>query len=56
MYWEIRAATTEDVPYIIDLIRMGVEDRFFHNRVISIKGFREYAFESRQKGFNIILY
>ena len=56
MYWEIRAATTEDVPYIVDLIRMGVEDRSFHNRVISIKGFREYAFKSRQKGFNIILY
>lgn len=49
-------ATTEDVPYIVDLIRMGVEERTFHNRVISIEGFREYAFESRQIGYDLILY
>ncbi len=56
MYSEIRVATSDDVPYIVDLIRMGVEERTFHNRVISVKGFREYAFENRQKGFDMILY
>jgi len=56
MHWEIRVATSEDLPYIVDLIRMGVEERTFHNRVISVEGFREHAFESRQKGYDIILY
>ena len=51
----IRAATSEDAPLIVDMIRMGVDEGAFHSRVVSLERFREFAFENPREGYRIFL-
>ena len=55
MNWEIRIATSEDAPQIVDLIRLGIGERSFHNREVSTEDFLMYAFDKRMKGFDLLL-
>ncbi|NHI90798.1 MAG: GNAT family N-acetyltransferase [Candidatus Thorarchaeota archaeon] len=55
MSMEIRTAIPKDASTIIDMVRMGIEEKAFHNRVVSVEGFLEYAFHNRGKGFNLFV-
>lgn len=55
MSLEISVASPKDVPSIVNLIRMGIKERAFHNREVSVEGYLEYAFDDRQKGFNLFI-
>lgn len=55
MNWELRVPTSEDASNIVDLIRMGVEERAFHNRVVSVDGYIDYAFNQQQQGFHLFV-
>ena len=52
---EIRVASPKDAPDIVGLIGMGIKERAFHNRAVSVEGYREYAFDDRQKGFHLFV-
>jgi ribosomal protein S18 acetylase RimI-like enzyme len=52
---EVRIANPEDASTIIDMVRMGIEEKAFHNRVVSVEGFLEYAFHNRTRGFNLFV-
>ncbi|MFX1369907.1 MAG: GNAT family N-acetyltransferase [Promethearchaeota archaeon] len=55
MNWEIKVPTPEDAPDIVGLIRIGIEERAFHDRVISLEDALEYAFSSPPKGYNLFI-
>jgi ribosomal protein S18 acetylase RimI-like enzyme len=52
---EVRVASPEDAPDIVDLIRIGVEERAFHNRVVSDEGYFGYAFDNPPRGYNLFI-
>ncbi len=55
MDWHIRLATSEDASSIVDMIRMGIDERAFHNREVSVEGFLDWAFTNRQAGYDLFL-
>jgi ribosomal protein S18 acetylase RimI-like enzyme len=56
MKGELRVATPEDAPGIVDLIRIGVKERAFHQRDPTPEGFTEFAFDSPPKGYHVLVY
>jgi ribosomal protein S18 acetylase RimI-like enzyme len=53
---ELRAATPEDASGIVDLVRIGVEERVFHQREPSVEGYTKFAFDDPPKGFHVFIY
>ncbi len=56
MKGELRVATREDVSGIVELVRIGVKERVFHQREPSIEGYTEFAFDNPPKGFHVFVY
>lgn len=56
----IREARIEDAFTIVGMIKTGSDEGVFHLRCDSleeqVEGFRRYAFESRPKGYNILVH
>lgn len=56
----IREARTEDALTIVGMIKTGSDEGVFHSRCDSleeqVEGFRRYAFESRPKGYNVLVH
>jgi ribosomal protein S18 acetylase RimI-like enzyme len=51
----IRKASPEDAFVIVDIIRAAAQENAFHSRVLSVKEFREFAFEKSREGYNIFV-
>jgi ribosomal protein S18 acetylase RimI-like enzyme len=55
MNWVIRVASSEDAPFIVDMIRAAADEGVFHSNGHSVEEFRKYAFENPREGYSILV-
>lgn len=51
----IREASPEDSSVIVGMIKAAADEGVFHSRVLSVEGFRRFAFENPREGYKLLV-